>query len=64
MTIFRDESGPGDSGRPRLFWRRVIWPRFLELWIFTVLIAFFIIRVMGSQTAQRVFSRLLSHAIR
>ena len=35
---------------------RLIWPRLVELWIFMAIATFFLIRVLGSHTAQRLLS--------
>jgi hypothetical protein len=35
---------------------RALWPRLVELWISAVLAVFFLLRVLGSHTAQRVLS--------
>jgi hypothetical protein len=34
----------------------MLWPRLIELWIAGVVLAFFLVRVLGSQTGQRVLS--------
>lgn len=33
-----------------------IWPFLIELWVAAILVTFFFIRVLGSQTAHRIFS--------
>jgi hypothetical protein len=33
-----------------------LWPRAVELWIATVLVTFFVVRVLGSGTGQRILS--------
>jgi hypothetical protein len=40
---------------------RLLWPRLVELWIFTAIAIFFLIRVLGSRAAQRLLSRIGSH---
>ena len=45
-----------DSAQPRLAKR--FWPRLIELWILAVLAIFFVIRVLGSHTAQRILDSL------
>jgi hypothetical protein len=35
-----------------------LWPRLIELWLTAVLVGFFVIRVLGSQTAKRLLSGL------
>lgn len=46
-----------DSQHPRTL-LQALWPRFIELWIAAVIAVFFLIRIVGSQTAQRIFARL------
>jgi hypothetical protein len=38
---------------------QTLWPRVIELWLSAVLTVFLFIRVLGSQTAQRILSRFL-----
>ena len=40
-----------------------LWPRFIELWIAGVLITFFVIRILGSQTAVVLLNRLAGHPL-
>jgi len=45
------------------YWRpltiaRSMWPRVIELWLFFVLAAFVVTRVLGSQTGHRVLDHL------
>jgi hypothetical protein len=35
-----------------------LWPRLIEFWLSAVLAVFFIVRIAGSQTAQRIAARL------
>jgi hypothetical protein len=35
---------------------RALWPQLVELWMFAVLAGFFLLRVFGSHTAQRVLN--------
>ena len=35
-----------------------LWQRLIELWLSAVIFAFFLIRVLGSQTARRLLARL------
>jgi hypothetical protein len=35
-----------------------LWTRLIELWLTAVVVAFFVIRVLGSQTAKRLLSGL------
>lgn len=38
-----------------------LWARVIELWLSGVVVAFFVIRILGSQTAKRLLSGLHSH---
>ena len=38
-----------------------LWTRAIELWLSGVVVAFFVIRILGSQTAKRLLSGLHSH---
>ena len=42
------------------FWAR-LWPVIVELWIAGILATFFIVRILGSQTGQRILGGLLHH---
>jgi hypothetical protein len=42
---------------------RLLWPRLVELWIFTAIAIFVLIRVLGSHAAQRLLSRIASHQL-
>jgi len=35
-----------------------LWPRLMEFWLTVVVVAFFLIRILGSQTAKRLLSGL------
>lgn len=53
--------GSGDNRegvRPVL---RAMWPRLIELWIALVLLTFFVVRVLGSGSWQRILARLGHH---
>jgi hypothetical protein len=39
---------------------KFLWPLFVELWIFVAIAIFFIIRIVGSHTAQRFLGLLKS----
>jgi hypothetical protein len=52
---FPVEKGAGP--RRRFAMVRALWPRLIELWLSAVLVTFILIRVFGSQTAQRLLSR-------
>jgi hypothetical protein len=43
------------SGKPAEVARR-LWPLLVELWIFSAIVTFFLIRVLGSKAAQRLLS--------
>ena len=47
----------GDRTTAPSFLRR-LWPRLIELWIAYVLVAFFIIRILGSGLVQRLLTLL------
>jgi hypothetical protein len=36
---------------------QALWPRLIELWLSAILAVFFFVRIVGSQTAQRVAAR-------
>lgn len=40
-----------------------IWPRLVELWLGTVIIFFFLIRILESQTARRLLDSLEHHRL-
>jgi hypothetical protein len=50
-----------DGGGKLIEIARLLWPRLVELWIFTAIAIFFLIRVLGSHAAQRLLSRIGSH---
>ena len=35
----------------------LLWPRFVELWIFAAIVTFFIVRVLGSRTFENILTR-------
>lgn len=43
---------------PELTW---IWPRFIELWMFLAIAAFFVIRIVNSAAAHRIFAHFPGH---
>jgi hypothetical protein len=54
----RDLLGEETGESPQQFpGARVLWPRLIELWLAAVLVTFFVIRVLASQTAQRLLGR-------
>jgi len=40
---------------------RAIWPHLVELWIVSVLVIFFVVRVLGSQLARRILQSFARH---
>ncbi len=38
---------------------QALWPSFIQLWIAAVIAVFFLIRILGSQTAHRILDRIL-----
>jgi hypothetical protein len=50
------EKGSGRRNHAAFF--VALWPRLIELWIAGVLIAFFVVRVLGSQTARGLLNHL------
>jgi len=38
-----------------------LWPYLIELWMTGILAGFFVVRILGSQTAQRLIQRLVHH---
>lgn len=38
---------------------RLLWTRIIEVWIFTVLVLFVVIRILGSLTAHQLFSHTI-----
>jgi hypothetical protein len=53
-----DLTSMNPSQPPRAPFIKNIWPRLIELWLAAVLIAFFVVRVLGSSTAQRILNTL------
>jgi len=49
-------AGKKDNAQPRF--AKSLWLRLIEMWILTVLVIFFVIRVLGSHTAQRILDSL------
>jgi hypothetical protein len=46
-----------DSSRLRTL-PQTLWLRVIELWLFTVLAAFFLVRILGSETVRHILSRI------
>lgn len=40
---------------------RSLWPRLVELWIFAAIVVFFLVRVLGSRTAQQLLNSVRHH---
>ena len=53
------ESAPQPTLRRPRSVLQMLWPHFIQLWIAAVIAVFFLIRIVGSQTAHRLLSRLL-----
>ncbi|HXJ05756.1 MAG TPA: hypothetical protein VNH65_11685 [Candidatus Acidoferrum sp.] len=65
MVESPENSGNENSsgGEEQSSFRLVLWPRIVELWITGVLIVFFVVRVLGSQTARVILSRFGFHPV-
>jgi hypothetical protein len=48
------ESKEGDGKPAKIY--RLLWPRLVEFWILMAIVVFFLIRVLGSHTSQRLLS--------
>jgi hypothetical protein len=46
----------GGGGRWKI--ARLLWPRFVELWIFAAIATFFLVRVLGSHTWESILARM------
>jgi hypothetical protein len=46
----------GEGGEKPARIAGLLWPRVVELWIFVAIVIFFLIRVLGSHTAQTLLS--------
>jgi hypothetical protein len=55
-----DRGSERTPNRPSSALRR-LWPRLIELWLLAVLDVFFLIRVLGSGSAQRILQSLRHH---
>jgi len=49
------------SQKPRFPAWTSIWPRLIELWIAALLFLFFVIRILGSSSAQQILRRFGYH---
>jgi hypothetical protein len=60
MSVDSEEVFPEKAGGPRKRYSEegALWPRLIEMWLTAVIVAFFLIRVLGSQTAKRLLSSL------
>jgi len=43
--------------RRQTYFGQVIWPRLIDVWVLGVLVTFFIIRVVGSESFEKLLSR-------
>jgi len=60
MRVDREDIFPEKVGEPRKWFSEAgaLWPRLIELWLTAVVVAFFLIRVFGSQTGKRLLNGL------
>jgi hypothetical protein len=60
MGVDSEDIFPEKVGAPRKWFSvaGALWPRLIELWLTAVVVGFFLIRVLGSQTAKRLLSGL------
>jgi hypothetical protein len=60
MSVDREEIFPEKVGEPRKWFGEAgaLWPRLIEVWLTAVVAGFFLIRILGSQTAKRLLSGL------
>lgn len=58
MSASSEDLAAKDGSRRQPWVAKVLWPRLMELWILAVLVMFLVIRVLGSQTAQRLLGGL------
>ena len=60
MSVDTEDIFPEKVGEPRKWFSEAgaLWQRVIELWLAAVVVAFFLIRVLGSQTAKRLLSGL------
>jgi len=58
MSVEREEMFPEKVDEPRKWFSEAgaLWPRLIEMWLTAVVIGFFLIRILGSQTAKRLLS--------
>jgi len=52
-----------EGGRMSVEIARSLWPRLVELWIFAAIAVFFLVRVFGSHTAQRLLNSIRHHRL-
>ncbi len=45
----------------RATWLTNHWPKFVELWILATIVVFFVVRILGSHSAERLFHSLAGH---
>jgi len=60
MRVDSENIFPEKVEEPRKWFSKTgaLWPRLIEFWLTAVVVAFFLIRVLGSQTARRLLSGL------
>jgi len=63
MTLDRRSTDQTKAQQDALSFFRNLWPRIIDVWIGAVLVAFFLIRVLGSSVGQHLLNRFLpSHS--
>ncbi len=60
MSVDTEDIFPEKADEPRKWFGEAgaLWTRLIELWLTAVVVAFFLIRILGSQTAKRLLSGL------
>jgi hypothetical protein len=60
MSVDPEDNFPEKVDVPRKWFSEAgaLWPRLMEMWLTVVVVAFFLIRILGSQTAKRLLSGL------
>lgn len=50
-----------DGRKPQRSLLSALWPRLIELWLAGILVVFFLVRVLGSQTVHNILARFQHH---
>ena len=60
MSVDTEDIFPEKVEEPRKWFSEAgaLWPRLIEMWLTAVVVGFFLIRILGSQTAKRLLSGL------